>query len=331
MPIAATPVARRLVAQLTPGERIDQIFMISQPQLRTTNRSELYIAAFLSDRTGKVNGRMWQASETIYNTLPVEGFVMVRGRTENYQGALQIVVEILRPVDIKDVNLEDFMPATEKNVDEMFARVREIVGTIKNPHLVRLTQAFLADEPLMQRFRTAPAAIALHHAYIGGLLEHTLALLELGRSILPLYPELNADLVLAGLFLHDIGKTTELEFDISFRYSDQGHLIGHLVKGVILIEEKVCALNAAGGAPFPRPLCDCLLHLIVSHHGTREFGCPVLPATPEAFLIHHLDNLDSKVNLTLNEIKKDGNVSHWTNFIKALESPLYKIRTNVVT
>jgi 3'-5' exoribonuclease len=316
-------VPRRSVAELTPAERVEQIFLVSQPQLRSTNRGDYYIAAFLSDSTGKVNGRMWQASEAIYNVLPDEGFVWVKGRTENYQGALQVVIEAIKPVDIKEVDLNDFLPATEKNIEEMFARMVDILKHIQNPHLQQLIQSFLADTELMFLFRTAPAAIYLHHAYLGGLLEHTLALMEMAQQMVPLYPELNADLILSGLFLHDIGKTTELDYDVSFRYSDQGRLMGHLVKGAILVEEKIKEM--AGGA-FPRQLADCLIHIIVSHHGLREYGCPILPATPEAYVVHYLDNIDSKINMTLGEIHKDQNKSNWTNYIKALDSGLFKVR-----
>ncbi len=319
-------VPRRSVAELTPAERVEQIFLVSQPQLRSTSRGDFYIAAFLSDSTGKINGRMWQASEAIYNVLPDEGFVWVKGRTENYQGSLQLVIEAMKPVDIKEVNLKDFLPATEKNVEEMFGRMVEILKSIKNTHLQRITQAFLADGELMFLFRTAPAAIYLHHAYLGGLLEHTLGLLEMAQRMGPLYPELNADLILSGLFLHDIGKTTELDYDVSFRYSDQGRLMGHLVKGAILVEEKIKELDKGGQEPFPRTLADCLIHIIVSHHGLREYGCPILPATPEAYVVHYLDNIDSKINMTLGEIHKDQNKSNWTNYIKALDSGLFKVR-----
>jgi len=141
------------------------------------------------------------------------------------------------------------------------------------------------------------------------LLEHTLALMEMAQQMAPLYPELNADLILTGLFLHDIGKTTELDYDVSFRYSAQGRLMGHLVKGAILIEEKIKEME--GGA-FPRTLADCLIHIIVSHHGLREYGCPILPATPEAYVVHYLDNIDSKINMTLGEIHKDQNKSNFS-------------------
>jgi len=315
---------RRNVKELDSGEIIEQIFMISQPVLRTTTRGDYYIAAFLSDRTGRLNGRLWQASEAIYQSLPQEGFVWVKGRVELYQSALQIVLDAIRPVDINQVRLEDFMPSTEKDVDEMFARIKEILTGVNNPHLAGLIRAFLTDDELMTLFRTAPAAISLHHAYIGGLLEHTLSLLELGLMVLPCYPELDADLVLTGLFLHDIGKTTELDYDISFTYSDQGHFVGHLVKGTWLVEEKIRRINDSAAEPFPRILADCLQHIIVSHHGIREFGCPVLPATPEAFAVHYLDNLDSKMAMTVSAIAKDTNKSNWTHYLRAIDTPLYK-------
>jgi len=319
-----TSKPRRNISEFTAGEPLDQVFMISQPILRTTTRGDYYIAAYLSDRTGRINARMWQASESIFNTLPHEGFVWVRGRTELYQSALQIVVDSIRPVEVDADELMDFMPTTEHDVDDMFARLQNALAQVKNPHLSNLLKTFLDDQELMRLFRIAPAAISLHHAYIGGLLEHTLSVLELALRVLPHYPDLDADLVLTGLFLHDIGKTTELDYDISFKYSDQGRLLGHLVKGVMLVEEKIKQLNDSSTEPFPRTLADCLEHIIISHHGTLEFGCPVLPALPEAFTVHFLDNLDSKVAWTISEIQKDSNKTNWTGYIKALETPLFK-------
>ena len=323
-----TEQERRLISNLAPAETIEQIFLISQPQLRTTSKGDYYIAAFLSDRTGRLNGRMWSASEAIYNSLPSEGFVKVRGRTEMYQNSMQLVIDAIRPVEITEVQLDEFMPSTENDVTEMWNRVLKVLDTVKNPHLKNLIKAFLDDKELMQMFRIAPAAIVLHHAYIGGLLEHTLSLLELAQRILPHYPELDADLIVIGLFLHDIGKTSELDYNISFKYSDQGRLIGHIVKGSLLTEEKIRQLNESADKQFPRVLADCLLHIIVSHHGIREFGCPVLPSTPEAFAVHYMDNLDSKIALTLGEIKKDTTNTNWTNYVRSIEAPIFKIHNS---
>jgi 3'-5' exoribonuclease len=318
---------RRAIADMGSADRVEQVFLVSQPRLRTTTRGDYYIAAFLSDRTGRLNGRMWQASEDLYRLLPEEGFAWIKGRTENYQGALQLVIEALRPVDAAEVNLEDFLPRTERRIDEMFNRVKEILATVRNPHLRKLIQAFLNDLDLMRLFCKAPAAIALHHAYLGGLLEHTLSLMELGQRILPQYLELDGDLVLTALFLHDIGKTTELGYDVGFKYTDQGRLLGHITKGAMLIEDKLRQVEISGKEQFPPLLRDHLIHIIVSHHGRYEYGCPVLPATPEAFAVHHLDNLDSKVALTLEEIKKNQGNTHWTNYVKAIESPVFKVRS----
>ncbi|MBN1844739.1 MAG: HD domain-containing protein [Sedimentisphaerales bacterium] len=322
-----TATDRRPITELRSAEWIEQVFMISQPQLRTTSRGDYYIAAYLSDRTGRINGRMWQASEDLYRLLPEEGFVWVKGRTESYQGNLQLVIEAIRPVPAAEANLEDFLPRTEQRIDEMFDRLKKVLATMADPHLRRLVQAFLNDIDLMRLFCQAPAAIALHHAYLGGLLEHTLSLLELGQRILPHYPELQPDLVLTALFLHDIGKTTELDYDVSFKYSDQGRLVGHITQGVLLIEEKIRQLETASSEKFPTLLRDHLLHIILSHHGRYEYGCPVLPATPEAFAVHHLDNLDSKIALTLAEIQKDPGATRWTNYVRAIESPVFKVRT----
>lgn len=318
------PVHPRIcVEALTPAQRIEQVFMISQPQLRTTSRGDYYVAAFLSDRTGKLNGRMWQASEMIFQSLPTEGYVWVKGRTENYQDSLQLVIDAIRPVEPDEVDPEEFIPCVNADRAAMFARVRDILDTIETPALRRLVDAFLSDEELMDLFCKAPAAIVMHHAYLGGLLQHTLGMLETGARIAPLYSGLNVDLVLVCLFLHDIGKTRELAYDVSFHYTDQGQLLGHLYQGTRMIEEKIQQLNTQDDEPFPQDLANCLLHVIVAHHGQREYGCPVLPATPEAFFVHYLDNLDAKMNLCFGEMGKAEKDAPWTNYVKSIETRLY--------
>lgn len=316
---------RQPIAKLESAMRLEQTFLISQPQLRTTSRGDYYIAAFLSDATGKLNGRMWQASPELFASLPEEGFVVVKGRTEMYQENLQLVIESIRPVDPSEVEFADFLPTTRNDISKMFSEMVECLRKVENPHLLLLIKHFLEDRELMDQFRRAPAAIGLHHAYIGGLLEHTLSLLQLALRILPHYPDLDKDLVLTGLFLHDIGKTSELEYNVSFKYSDEGQLTGHIVMGIVLTEQKIAVLEAAGHQ-FPKLLKDSLLHIIASHHGQLEFGSPITPRTPEAFAVHHIDNLDSKVNLTLSMIAADVGKSDWTNYIRAIEAPLFKVR-----
>ncbi len=216
---------RRNVAALMPGERIEnQVFRIQSKDLRTTTQGGLYIHAVLADATGQVPARMWQASEPIFNSIPEGGFLRVKGRTENYKGNLQFIIEALQPVDANQVDLSEFLPHTEGDIDKMWARTVEILRRIEDPNLAALMKEFLADEALVSAFQKAPAAAQLHHAFIGGLLEHTLNVLELALLVIPRYPRLSLDLVLAGVFLHDIGKTAELAYDTNFSYTDEGQL-----------------------------------------------------------------------------------------------------------
>jgi 3'-5' exoribonuclease len=201
----------------------------------------------------------------------------------------------------------------------------EIVRKIEHPDLAALIKEFLGDEDLMAGFRRAPAAVAMHHAYIGGLLEHTVKLLEVALKVIPLYPELSLDLVLAGLFLHDIGKAKELQYDRKIGYTDRGQLVGHIAQAVCWIDKKADAVAGRTGRLFPDQLRSVLQHIVLSHHGRYEFGSPKLPAVPEAAAIHYLDNLDAKVSMLVAEIEKDPDpASQWTNYNRALETKVYK-------
>jgi len=249
--------------------------------------------------------------------------VQVKGKCELYQGNMQLVVDRMSAVDPETLDLSSFLPATKQDVEVMFTRVAEILGAIQDPHLQQLAQLFLNDEAKMTAFKKSPAAMQLHHAFLGGLLEHTHSLLELAVRVMPHYPKLNSDLVVLGIFLHDMGKTIELECNIAIKYSDEGQLIGHIVQGILMIERKIDEISQT--TPFPKVLRDSLIHIIASHHGLREYGSPVLPATPEAFAVHHLDNLDSKIELALSTIENDTTgVGNWTGYVRSIETRLYK-------
>jgi 3'-5' exoribonuclease len=312
---------------MTPGERIeDQVFRIQSKDLRTTTQGSLYIHAVLADASGQVPARMWQASEPLFNSMPEGGFMRIRGRTENYKGTLQFIIEGVQPIDADQVVLSEFLPHTDQDIEAMWARVVEIVGMIKDPHVAALVQAFVADDALMRRFRTAPAGIQLHHAYIGGLLEHTLNVLELALLVIPRYPRLSLDLVLAGVFLHDLGKTAELEYATNFVYSDEGQLVGHMVMASIWVDQKAADVAAQTGTPFPADIKAVIQHIILAHHGSYDFGSPRLPALPEAIAVHHLDNIDAKIYMFLREIDGDRDPdAHWTNYSRVLSSKVYKV------
>jgi len=319
-------MAHLFVKDIQPGRQLNETYLVTQPVLRNTTKGDLYIAMFLSDKTGKLNGRMWQATEAIYQGIPSEGFVQIRGKSELYQNALQLIVNDLVVVDADNVSLEDYLPRTEKDTDAMFGEIKEILSAgVQNEQLKALVAEFLGDENLMKNFRTAPAAMKLHHAYLGGLLEHTHGMMKTAAAILPNYPKIQAQLVLAAIFLHDMGKTAELSYEAAIAYTNRGQLIGHVVGGVEMINEKVMALSQKG-RPVDPDILDSLCHIIVSHHGQYEFGSPKLPATAEAFMVNFIDDMDAKMNQVPSEIDADSGNSDWTAWVSSLQSRLYKKR-----
>jgi len=319
----------RFISEIEAGEQIDDIYMVTEPVLRSTTQGSLYIAMFLSDKSGQVNGRMWQASEQAYKKIAKGCFIHINGRSEVYKNNLQIIVNQFSIVDDSKVSIEDFLARTEKDTEQMFREVKQIVATIKNPQIKTLVNAFLADEQLMVEFCKAPAAMKMHHNYLGGLLEHTHSMLKVAAAILPLYPQLQSDLVLGGIFLHDMGKIEELSYDMSFGYTDSGQLLGHITKTILMINKKANALAAKGKAIEPR-IMDSLGHIVLSHHGQYEFGSPKLPATPEAFMVNYIDDLDAKVNQVTNAIDNDQGDTNWTQWHTALQRRLYRRRIEEV-
>ncbi len=318
-------MAHKFVNQIEPGEGIDDVYIVRDPILRSTTRGDLYIAMFLVDRTGQLNGRMWQATEAIYKSLPKPGFVHIQGRSELYQNNLQIIINNISIVDAGEVCIGDFLARTDKDTGQMFEEVKKIVGRIKNPHLKALAGEFLADTELMEKFCNTPGGVKLHHNYIGGLLEHTHNMLQVAVAILPLYPNVQADLVLTGIFLHDIGKTEELSYDMAFSYTDSGQLIGHVVKSLLMINQKAEVLRAKG-TKIEQSVLDTLGHIILSHHGEYEFGSPKLPATAEAFMVYFIDDLDAKINQVTAAIDNELSDSNWTAWKNALQTKLYTKR-----
>ena len=318
-------MAHVFVKDLQPGQQLNDVYLVTQPILRNTSRGDLYIAMFLSDKTGKINCRMWQATESIYQQLPSEGFVQIRGKSELYQGAMQIVVNDIQVIDPEKINIADYMPRTEKDVAKMYQELLEVLGGIENEGLRNLISEFVKDKELMKNFCTAPAAMQMHHNFLGGLLEHTLNMLNVARALFPLYPKIQKDLVIAAIFLHDIAKTMELSYQVGISYTDQGQLLGHITQGVQLVTRRADKL-AAEGKPVDQDVLDCLLHIIISHHGVPEFGAVKVPATPEAYMVHYIDNLDAKINQTTALIDNDPGEGSWTSYQRSLETKLYRNR-----
>jgi len=336
MPTATKPPSvssHRFIESMQPGEQIsDDVFLVSKKDLRTTTNGGLYIHMVFMDRTGQLLARVWNATQEQYDAIPEGGFLRVRGRTESYKGNLQFIVDGMRAAEAAQVNVADFIPRTDRDIDEMWDKLLAILRTIRHPSLLALIKEFVKDDSIVASYKKAPAAVQNHHAYIGGLLEHTLSVLELATRILGKvddsdshYPEVSRDLVLAGIFLHDIGKTAELTYDTSFAYTNSGQLIGHITQAAVWIDRKAGEVEQQTGKPFPEDLQNLLTHIVLSHHGHYEFGSPRLPACPEAWMVHYLDNIDAKVNMALSAIADAKNAeSDWTEWVKPLDTRVFR-------
>ena len=319
------PMARRYVNQLGDGDSVDEVFLLADKQLRANRNASLYLLATLRDRTGMVNGLMWNMTEGSASSFNAGDFVKVKGKVQLYQGALQIILTHIQAIPTNGIDPSDFHATTSKNVDVMLSRLREILLSISEPNLKRLMERFLADPDLMHDFALAPAGIKAHHAYHGGLLEHVLNILETAHRIEDLYPKVDFNLLRAGIFLHDLGKIREMSYTTAFAYTDEGQLLGHLAIALEMLDAKIAEVVKLTGEPFPIELALRLKHMILSHHGTYEFGSPKLPMTPEAIALHHLDNLDAKVHEFARSIQDDPNAgSNWTPYSPRLDRKLYK-------
>jgi 3'-5' exoribonuclease len=319
--------SRQNLKNLHDGDTVDEIYLLSDKQLRANRNANLYLLAQLRDSSGQMNGLMWNVTEDSVAHMNAGDFVKVKGKVQLYQGALQVIVAGINSVPANGLDVNDFYPQTGEKVEELSARLTEILLAIEDPDIRILMECYLADEPLMRNVCRAPAGVKTHHAHYGGLIEHIVNIAESALKIHDLYPAVDLSLLLAGVFLHDIGKVREMAYETSFVYTDEGQLLGHLVIAVEMLNEKLADFDQRTGKPFPEEAALRIKHMIVSHHGSYEFGSPKLPMTPEAIALHHLDNLDAKVNEFAREIDEDPVAdSHWTPFNPRLSRKLFKGR-----
>jgi 3'-5' exoribonuclease len=300
-----SPVARRFIRDLEPSERVAGVFSISNAQLGKTKQDKPFLKCIIGDRTGQLPARMWSIDPGYFRRLPTDGFVYIEAETQPYQGDLQLIIQGIEAVEITPELLKELLPTTARDIDQMFAELTQLLGSLSHPAARALATTYLADDHLMNALKQCPAAKAMHHAYIGGLLEHTLQLLNLADRICPLYPKINRDIVMLGLFLHDLGKTRELVYDRTFAYSDRGELIGHIVEGALMLHDKAQQVMRTTGQRLPPNMVMVLQHIIISHHGEPEYGAAKVPATPEAILVALLDNLDAKTAMALAAARPD--------------------------
>ncbi len=297
-------------------------FVVATKQIRSRkDGGEPYLALTLADRTGLLEARMWENVAENLQSFEQDDFLKVRGLISRYRNRYQITIQKLRRMEESEVDYADYLPKTEKDVEELWRTLGEMAATLQNPHLKALLDAFMADPQIAARYRTAPAAKSMHHAYLGGLLEHVVSLMKLCDLVVRNYPEIDRDLLLTGAFLHDIGKIYELSYERSFSYTTRGQLLGHMIIELEMLQQKIAMLP-----DFPERLKTLLEHLIISHHGQYEFGSPKLPMFPEALMLHYLDDLDSKMESMRSHLARDANEDEWTGWNASLSRTLLKTR-----
>lgn len=318
-------MSRRFVSQLNHNEQVDQVFLASNKQLRPNRQGNLYLQLELSDRSGSVQTRMWNASDNDYKAFENGDYVHVDGAVQLFQGNLQLIAQRIRTARPDEVEEADFLTLQTDEIDKMQTRLIEILRGIKSSPLSALVNAYLGDEVFMGKFSRAPAGMKNHHAYQGGLLEHVLSMLELVLAIEPRYPQLDHEKLLVGAFLHDSAKVDELTYERDIAYSDEGQMLGHMIQAITELDIKAKEAERLSQLAFPPVLLMEIKHMIISHHGEYAYGSAKLPMSLEAVALHYLDNLDAKLASFSQLINDCPNVdSRWTQYYPNIERKLWK-------
>ena len=318
-------MSRQFIEELKDGDTIEEVYLLADKQLRANRTAYLYLLTQLRDRTGTVSGLMWNVTEETCADFDAGDFVHVRGKVQVFQGGLQAILTRVDRIDSAGLNSEDFEFQPPQDVNVLFERMRELLLAIKNAPVRTLMESFLLDETIVQKLLRTGAGVKAHHAYPGGLVEHICNMLEVSDRIRDLYPAIDFDLVQAGIFLHDLGKVREMDFETAFVYTDEGQLLGHMSIAVEMVTEKIAQVELLMNEPFPRELELRIKHMILSHHGSYAHGSPRLPMTPEAAVLHQIDNLDAKAYEFVHTIEDDPNgESHWTPYLPRIERKLFK-------
>jgi len=301
---------------------LQSTFLVVSKQLKPKRNGGDYLALVFCDRTGHLEAKMWDNIGQFLDKFEADEVVQVKGYVNRYNGRPQFIVHSIGRVRPEDVDFGDFLPKTDKDIDELWRQLTGFVSDVRDPYLHALLEAFLSDGDIASAYRIAPAAKTLHHAYIGGLLEHVVSLLNLCALASRNYPYINRDLLYAGAFLHDIGKIHELTYARSFGYSTRGQLLGHMIIELEMLQAKIALVPG-----FPDELKTLLEHILISHHGQYEFGSPKLPMFPEALMLHYLDDLDSKMeSMQAQCVRAHDNLGAWAGYSPSLARPLLNSR-----
>jgi len=308
------------IKDIKPGEKISESFLVAEKNMAFSQKGAPYLNIRLKDKTGEVDGKIWENAIGWDKLFKKGDVIQAQGGAVSFKNTVQISITGLRKVEDGYVNLAEYLPVAKEDIEVMFADLMTFIEQIPTPCLKTLLFAFFHDEKITALFKRAPAAKGFHHVYIGGLLEHTLSVIRLLDQVTQHYQGINRDLLMTGGILHDIGKIYEYSYDSIFDYSDQGRLVGHIVIGIEMLDAKIAEIE-----DFPAQLAMELRHLMLSHHGTHEFGSPKRPKTLEALIVHHIDDLDAKVNAFQEFIEDaDNDDSPWTPFHKLFDRFIYK-------
>jgi 3'-5' exoribonuclease len=296
---------------------ITSSFVVVSKQAKPKKSGELYLALVLADRTGHLEAKMWDNVSDHINCFEQDDFIKVRGLINKFNGRFQLTLHKVRSLRDAEIEFDDYLPRTTKDINALWRTLGEFVASFRDPHLKALVEAFMADPRIEHAYKTAPAAKSLHHAFIGGLLDHVVSLFQLCDLACRNYPDMiDRDLLLTGAFLHDIGKVQELTFARSFTYTTRGQLLGHMIIELEMLQQKLALMPR-----FPEEYKTLIEHLIISHHGKYEFGSPKMPMFPEALMLHYLDDLDSKMESMRAHFLREPE-AEWTTYNASLERPL---------
>jgi len=297
---------------------ITSSFVVIAKQIKPKKTGDPYLALTLGDRTGQIEAKMWDNVEEALDAFEQEDFIKVKGLLNRYKHRFQLTIHKLRKLAESEIDFSDYLRKTGKDIGELWQTLAGFVASFQNPHLKALVEAFLSDPEIAEAYRNAPAAKALHHAYIGGLLDHVVSLVRSCDLVCRNYPTIDRDLLLTGAILHDIGKIFELNYHRTFSYTTRGQLLGHMIIELEMLHGKLAQLPG-----FPEELKTLVEHLLISHHGQYEFGSPKLPMFPEALMLHYLDDLDSKMEAMRAQFEREvGLDGAWTGYNPSLGRPL---------
>lgn len=321
VPLSPQPPAGKhiFVADLKPKDVVRTTFLVKSKQLMEAKNGKPYLALVLQDKSGAIDTRVWEGAAEMAETFREGDVVAVAGKTHLFQNRMQLVLEHLIRVPEESYSIGDYLPAADVDLDKLYSELRGVFSKLECPWTRQLSMSLLDDPEIAPRYKLCPAAKAIHHAFLGGLLVHSLQLIKLAEAVLPLYEDINRSIVLFGCAFHDFGKIFELSYDSAFGYTDEGRLVGHITIGATIVDRKIREIPG-----FPKDLDYQLKHIILAHHGKLEYGSPKRPHTIEAQLVHHLDDMDSKINSIQTFMKAEKNTVRWTGHHRAYDQYYYK-------